>query len=59
RTNIARVARARLLPAGNQWMQERYELLSGRVARLMKSQTEDSDAFSFSSTGTKESTILS
>ena len=59
RTNIAPVARARLLPAGNQWMRERYDLLSGRVAHFMKSEIDDTGAFSFSSTRTKETAILS
>jgi hypothetical protein len=59
RTDIVRVARVRLLPAGNQWMNERYELFSARVAHLMKSETDSARSLSFSSAETNESLILS
>jgi len=59
RTNIERVARVQLLPVDNQWMQDRYELLSARVALLMKSDANNARSLSFSSAQAQESLILS
>jgi hypothetical protein len=59
RTNVERVARAQLLPVDNQWMHDRYELLSARVARLMKSDTNNARSLSFSSPEAQVSLILS
>jgi hypothetical protein len=59
RTNVVRVARAQLLPVDNQWMHDRYELLSARVARLMESDTSDASSSSFSSPEAQVSLILS
>jgi hypothetical protein len=37
RSDVERVGRERLLPAGNSWMRARYELLSRRVAGILRS----------------------
>ena len=36
RTDVEPVTRERLLPAGNRWMRDRYELLSRRVAGILR-----------------------
>ena len=41
RTNVERVARVQLLPVDNKLMHDRYELLSDRVAHLMKSDADN------------------